>query len=88
MQTIKNKEKYLNRNGFSMVELLAVIVILGILGTIAIVSISTILTRAEKNHYKTQEKNMIMAAESYAQDNRNVLPKKIGDTRTITLQEL
>ena len=88
MQTIKNKERYLNRNGFSMVELLAVIVILGILGTIAIVSISTILTRAEKNHYKTQEKNMIMAAESYVQDNRNILPKEIGDTRTITLQEL
>ena len=41
MQTIKNKEKYLNRNGFSMVELLSVIVILGILGTIAIVRIST-----------------------------------------------
>ena len=88
MQTIKNKERYLNQNGFSMVELLVVIVILGILGTIAIVSISAILNRAEKNHYATQEKNMIMAAESYAQDNRNVLPKEIGDTRTITLQEL
>ena len=80
--------KRLNKKGFSMVELLAVIVILGILGTIAIVSISAILNRAEKNHYATQEKNMIMAAESYAQDNRNVLPKEIGDTRTITLQEL
>ena len=31
---------------------------------------------------------MIMAAESYAQENRNILPKEIGDTRTITLQEL
>ena len=88
MQTIKNKEKYLNRNGFSMVELLAVIVILGILGTIAIVSISTILTRAEKNHYKTQEKNIVMATKSYVNDNRNALPKDIGDSRTVTLEEL
>ena len=80
--------KRLNKKGFSMVELLAVIVILGILGTMAIVSISAILNRAEKNHYKTQEKNMIMAAESYVQENRNILPKEIGDTRTITLQEL
>ena len=37
--------KRLNKKGFSMVELLAVIVILGILGTMAIVSISAILNR-------------------------------------------
>ena len=80
--------KRLNQKGFSMIELLAVIVILGILSTVAIVSISAVLNRAEKNHYATQEKNIILAAESYAQDNKSVLPKEIGGTKTITLQEL
>ena len=77
-----------NRKGFTMVELLAAIAIMGILATIAIVSVSSVLDNAEEKHYETQEKNMIMAAQSYAQDNRNILPKAVGDTRTITLQEL
>ena len=77
-----------NNKGFSLVELLAAVVILGLLSTIAIVSVSAILNKAEKNHYDTQQKNIVMAAQSYAQDNRNILPKEIGESRTITLQEL
>ena len=80
--------KKLNAKGFSMVELLAAVAIMGVLATIAIVSVSTVLENAEEKHYETQEKNMIMAAQSYAQDNRNILPKAIGDTRVITLEEL
>lgn len=82
------KKKLLNNKGFSLVELLAVIVIIGILGIISIVGVNLVLDRAEKNHYTTQEKNMIMAAKSYSQDNRNVLPKNVGDTRVVTLEEL
>ena len=80
--------KKLNTKGFSMVELLAAVAIMGVLATIAIVSVSTVLENADEKHYETQEKNMIMAAQSYAQDNRNILPKAIGDTRVITLEEL
>ncbi|MDD5888968.1 MAG: type II secretion system protein, partial [bacterium] len=65
-----------NNKGFSLVELLAAVVILGLLSTIAIVSVSAILNKAEKNHYDTQQKNIVMAAQSYAQDNRNILPKE------------
>ncbi len=82
------KKRKLNVYGFSIVELLAAIVIMGILATIAIVSVSSILQNAEEKHYETQESNMILAAQSYAQDNRNILPKSIGDKRVITLGEL
>ena len=77
-----------NNKGFTMVEVLATIVILGILSAIAIVGISSILNKAEKNHYETQQKNMIMAAQSYTQDNRNILPKEIGTSKIVTLKEL
>lgn len=82
------KKKGWNNQGFSLVELLAAIVILGLLSAFAVVSISAILDKAESNHYSTQEKNLVMATKSYVQDNRNVLPKDIGDSKTITLQEL
>ena len=71
-----------------MVELLAVVAILGVLSAIAIVSVGAILSKADENYYKTQLKNMVIAAKSYTHDNRNALPKKTGDTRNIKLQEL
>ena len=83
-----NMEKIRNNYGFSMVELLAAVAILGVLAAIAVVSVGTVLENAEEKHYETQEKNMIMAAQSYVQDNRNLLPKRVGDSRVVTLQEL
>ena len=77
-----------NRKGFTMVELLASVAILGILSAIAIVSVGVILSNVDKKHYETQRKNMIIAAQSYSQENRNILPKDVGDTRIITLNEL
>lgn len=82
------KKFLFKKGGFSLVELLATVVILGLLSVVAIVSVNALLKRAEQAHYATLEKNLIMAAKSYALDNRNVLPKKIGDTVTITLQQL
>lgn len=77
-----------NNKGFTIVEILAAVTILGILSLIAIVSVSSVLDRAEENHYKTQTDTLIMAAKSYVQDNRNLLPKNVGDSRIITLKEL
>ena len=83
-----NMEKIRNNYGFSMVELLAAVAILGVLAAIAVVSVGTVLENAEEKHYETQEKNMIMAAQSYTQDNRNILPKEIGTSKIVTLKEL
>ena len=79
----ENKEK-----GFSLVELLAVVVILGLLSTIAIIGVNAIIKNAEKNYYETQKNTLTMAAQSYAQDNRNSLPKTIGSSTEITLKTL
>ena len=77
-----------NQKGFTMVELLAAVAILGLLSAIAIVSVGKILDNANKKHYETQLDNMIMATKSLSQENRNVLPKGIGETTTVTLETL
>lgn len=80
------KEK--NNRGFSLVELLATVVILGILSAVAIVGVNSIIKSAEKKHYDTQKNTMKMAAQSYTQDNRSSLPKTIGQSTNISLKTL
>ena len=77
-----------NKKGFSLIEILAAIVILGLLSTIAIVSVNYILQKAEKEYYKSQKDEIILAAKSYTQDNRNSLPKRVGMRTEIRLKTL
>lgn len=44
----------LNKNGFSMVELLAVVVILGVMSTIGIVAITRVVDSSKKQFYDSQ----------------------------------
>ena len=78
----------LNKKGFTMVELLATITILGLLMSIAIGSISKILSKSKDDYYKDQEENLIMIAQNYTQNNRSKLPKNIGQKVNIYLKEL
>ena len=80
--------KIKNNKGFSMVELLAVIVILGVISTIGIVSIIKMVDNSKKNYYINQEKQIVLAAQSYVNDNRHLLPKTVGSITVITLKEL
>ncbi len=74
--------------GFSLVEILAAIVILGLLSSIAIVSVNFILKKAETEYYKSQKDEIILAAKSYTQDNRNSLPKRVGMKTELKLSTL
>lgn len=77
-----------NNKGFSLVELLAAIVIMGILTGIGIVSVTYLINKTEKEYYKAQESEIIMAAKSYTQDNRGFLPKRVGQKNQIYLKTL
>lgn len=59
------------KNGFTLVELLAVIVILGVLGTLIIPKVVTSLEESEKSSNLTSAKNLVKAAE-YKVSNNNV----------------
>jgi len=73
----------MKKNGFTMIELLATITLLGILSVVAIVSVSGLIKKGKINYYETQESNLIAAAKFYYQSHRNELPKKVGESVTI-----
>ena len=76
------KMKELNKKGFTLVELLVVIVILGIIMSIAIPSITSSIERS-KDKQKTQIINLIVSAgELYVDRHKNTV------TPPITLNQL
>jgi prepilin-type N-terminal cleavage/methylation domain-containing protein len=81
-------KKNYNSKGFTLVELLAVIVIIGILLAVSITAVVHFIDRAKDEQRSNQEKTLAMAAENYLQDNRGQLPKSIGETTTIPISVL
>ena len=80
---LKNEDK-----AFTMVELLATIVILGVVMMIAVTSITRMLEKAKKEYYTATEKEVKLAGESYVQNSRKYLPKRIGQKTKISLKEM
>lgn len=76
------------KKGFTLVELLAVIIILGLLTIIAIPSIIGILNN-EKENISDSMKNIIINASSlYIEDNSGVYPKVNNNVYCIKLESL
>ena len=65
--------KKLNNRGFTLVELLAVIVILITIMSIAIPTISSSLERSKDKQNKAKKDNIKAAAELYITDNKNAV---------------
>ena len=83
----KRKKAKLGR-GFTLIEILAAVTILGILSIVAIVSVNKVIQKSKQNHYITAENNLEMAGQSYLQQNRDYLPKTIGQKKKIPLKTL
>ncbi len=77
-----------NNKGFTMVELLATVAILGILTSIAITAVSSLLNKAHEEYYNNQEKNLVLAAQAFYNSNKTRLPKVIGKKDKVTETEL
>lgn len=68
----------LNRNGFTLVELLAVLVILVAIMGIAIPSISSSLERTKNQQNESRYKVLESAAELYVTDHKNAIYQNLG----------
>lgn len=84
----KTKKLIKNKKGFTLIEILAAITILGILTGIAVVSVTKVIENGKKEHYNAAEENMSLAGQSYVQQNRSALPKAIGQKQKVYLKTL
>lgn len=79
---IGDNMKKLNNKGFTLVELLAVLVILIAIMGIAIPSISSSLERQKQKQNQARYDLLESTAELYVTDNKNAIYKKLETTNT------
>ena len=78
----------MKNKGFTMIELLATITILGIISVIGISAVNGLIQKGRENYYRTQKNNLIAAAKSYYQANKSALPKSRGEKSKVTYGQL
>ncbi len=77
----------MNKKGFTMVELLAVIIILGILMSLAYMGVSQYLRRARNATYEDFEENIKTGATNYLLDHTGSIPD-VGKSIVIDVSKL
>lgn len=81
----------MNKKGFTLAELIGVIVVLSLICLITVPAIASVLKTNKKSLCETQLKNVLAAAKSYASENLLSMPisdEEGKNTRTITIQDL
>ena len=77
-----------NKKGFTLIELMGVIVIIGILLLIAIPAVDKYMRKGKNNYYVSLEEEIKTAGMNYMETYRTLLPRQIGHYATVTLDEL
>ena len=72
--------------GFTMVELLAVITIMGILTALAVPAVTKYIVKGRNQSYETMFKSTYEAAENYMMDEAGLI--SVGATKTIIIADL
>lgn len=74
----KMKKKFKNEKGLTLVELLAVIVILAIVGTIAFVMIGNVIDNSKKDAHIANAQQLIEAAKLYEAQGKSIPRSGVG----------
>ena len=80
-------DDYMNNKGFTLLELLAVIIILSLLAVLVNTSVTKLIKDSKNDLYDVQIENIKMAAESWGADNIYLLPK-VGECKYLTIGNL
>ena len=72
----------LNKKGFTLVEVLAVVVILGIIMLIAIPNVNKLIMRNKKENCEAMKKNIINATKNYFSDYRYKISVNVAECKT------
>ena len=82
------KRLKLNSKGFTLVEIIATVTVIGILSGTAIYSGYTTMSKAHIDYCTSLSDNLVIAARDYFNDNRLLLPKDYEKISCVTLQKL
>lgn len=78
----------MKRNGFTLIEILAVIIILGVVGLIVMPVVTSSLKESKDDLYQVQISNIREAAKTWAADNIYTLPTEKDKSVIVTLGTL
>ena len=78
----------MNKKGFTLVEILVAITILGILTGVGIVSYTRVIQKSKEERYNSEKEMIKAAAENYLLSNKSFAPKDIGDSTIIKAETL
>ncbi len=76
------------KNGFTLIEVLAVLVILTILLGIALPAVERYLKKGTLEYYRGLETDVLAAGRDYLLDYKSLYPREIGNSTVVTISEL
>ena len=77
-----------NKKGFTLVEVIAAVIIIGIMFTAAIIGYSKYIEQSKDNYYKKQKDLVTQAGRDFFNDNRGRLPVNISEESCVLLSTL
>lgn len=78
----------MKKNGFTLVELMGVVIILAVVGLITIPIVDRFIQEGKQNAYDQQIKTIRLAAQNWAIDHTTSLPSIKGEHINVSLQDL
>ncbi len=78
----------INKKGFTLTEILAVIAILGVILAIAVPSYNSLSKKFEKEYYDKLQGSVLAAAKSYYKENAELRPAELLYSNVVTFSEL
>ena len=78
----------MKKNGFTLIEILAVLIILGVVGLIVMPVVTNSLRESKDDLYNVQISNIKEAAKTWSADNMNKLPTTTGGNKNVNLKML
>lgn len=78
----------MNNKGFTLVELLATIILIGVLSVVGIAGTTKYLTQSRNKSYKMMSQSIYEAANNCAVESQCIFPTRASSSVTITTDEL